>query len=461
MHGTAYAYGRNGSWDARNFFEKPTDPQAAVELEQFGGSLGGALRKDKLFYFANFEQQRYSVGNPVQHKVPITAPGVGSATQNLIAACNAVNVSSSVAALSAQLAGLSTNCTPLSNFPGLFPVNNGPTLAINTSLASENQINSGLGKLDYHLNPHHSFSGLYFVSPGNGVFVDNPTLEIAQPWLTNQYARSQVMSGNWTWVASNNVVNAFRAGYSRYYQVFQSVDHTQDPGNYNYNGSTYHINTGQTNPAYFGLPTLSFQGGFSFQLGLGWPKTVGPDSVYQFTDMVSILHGTHAVKFGGEVLVNQSTNNVTANTKGPLRFPNLQSFFSGNMNRAVFAAGDFLRHLQNEGYGLFVQDDWRVTPKLTVNLGLRYELNTVVKESNNLIGNFDPAIGLVQVGKQIPSVYNGNHNKFAPRVGLAWDVSGSGRTVIRAGGGIYFEQGSYDALMALGNLLGLRTIPTG
>src|SRR5215469_10264478 len=128
-------------------------------------------------------------------------------------------------ALSAQLAGLSTNCTPLSNFPGLFPVNNGPTLAINTSLASENQINSGLGKLDYHLNPHHSFSGLYFVSPGNGVFVDNPTLEIAQPWLTNQYARSQVMSGNWTWVASNSTVNSLRVGYSRYYQVFQSVDH--------------------------------------------------------------------------------------------------------------------------------------------------------------------------------------------------------------------------------------------
>jgi hypothetical protein len=202
-------------------------------------------------------------------------------------------------------------------------------------------------------------------------------------------------------------------------------------------------------------------------MGLGWPKTVGPDGVYQFTDMVSILHGKHAVKLGGEILVNQSTNNVTANTKGPIRFgpagPTgaLQNFFAGNMNRALFTAGDFLRHLQNEGYGLYVQDDWRATPKLTVNLGVRYEINTVVKESGNLIGNFDPSVGLVQAGKQIGSVYNGNHNKFAPRVGLAWDVSGNGRTVIRAGGGIYFEQGSYDSLMALGNLLGLRTLPTG
>jgi hypothetical protein len=461
MHGTAYAYGRNSAWDARNFFETAGTPKVPVELEQFGGSLGGPIKQDKLFYFLNFEQQRYSVGNAVQHKVPITATGIGSATQNLIAACNAVRATGPVAPLSAQLAGLSTSCTPLSNFPGLFPVNPGPTLNVNTSLTSENQINSGLGKADFHLNSKHSFSGMYFVSPGNGVFVDNPTLQIAQSWLTNQYARSQVISGNWTWVASNNVVNSLRAGYSRYYQVFQSVDHTQNPANYNYNGSTYQIFTGQTNPNYFGLPTLAFQGGFSFQLGLGWPKTVGPDGVYQFTDTLSMLRGKHALKFGGEVLVNQSTNNVTANTKGPLRFPNLQGFFGGNMNRAQFTAGDFLRHLQNEGYGLFVQDDWRATAKLTVNLGLRYEINTVVKESNNLIGNFDPNVGLVQVGNQISSPYNGNHNKFAPRLGLAWDVSGNGKTVIRAGGGIYFEQGSYDAIMALGNLLGLRTLPTG
>ena len=461
MHGSAYFYDRRGSWDARNFFETPDSPRAPLSLKQFGGGLGGPIKKDKLFYFLNFEQQRYDVGNPVQHKVPITAAGVGSATQNLIGACNAVRATGPVTALSAQLAGFSTTCAPLSNFPGLFPLNPGPTTAVNTSLASTNRINSGLAKVDYHINDKHSINGMYFISPGEGVFVDNPTLEVAGPWLTNQYARSQVISGNWTWVPSSTVVNSLRAGYSRYYQVFQSVDHTQDPANYSYNGATYHMYTGQMNPAYFGLPTLAFQGGFSFQLGLGWPKTVGPDGVYQVTDSVSILRGSHALRFGGEMLINQSTNDVTANTKGPVRFPNLQSFFSGNMNRALIAAGDFLRHLQNEGYGLFVQDDWRVNTRLTVNVGLRYELNTVVKERDNLIANFDPSAGLVQAGSQARSVFNGDRNNFAPRVGLAWDVSGNGKTVVRAGGGIYFEQGSFDALMALGNLLGLRTLPTG
>jgi hypothetical protein len=458
FHGTAFAFGRTDSWDAREYFAPDVPP---LSLQQFGGSVGGPIIKDKLFFFGNFEQQRYSVGNPVDHEVPITAAGVGPAAQNLIGACNAARTAGTLTALSAQLAGLNLSCAPQSNYPGLFPVNNGPTTHLSTALPSSNQVNSGLGKLDYHVNSKHTLSGMYFISPGDGVFVDNPTLEIAEPWLTNQYAQSQVGSGSWTWVPNSSWVNSFRGGYSHYYQTFLSVDANQNPANYSYNGSTYHMYTGQTNPAYFGLPTLAFQGGYSFQLGLGWPKTVGPDGVWQFSDSVSWLRGNHTVKFGGEVLVLQSTSNVTANTKGPLRFNGLQNFFSGNMNRALFTAGDFLRHLSNQGYGLFIQDDWRVTRRLTVNLGLRYELNTVFNERNNLIGNFDPNVGLVQAGKQIGSVFNGDHNNFAPRLGFAWDVFGDGKTVVRASGGILYEQGSYDSFMALGNLLGLRTVPTG
>ena len=462
IHGTAYAYGRDGSWDALNYFTAPGSPVSPVELEQYGGTVGGPIKKDKIFYFANFERQQYAIGNPVQHDVPITAAGVGSATTNLISACNATKTAGTLTALSAQLAGLSTNCTPLSNYPGLFLPNPGTNgTSINTSLASNNTIDSGLIRMDYAINQKHSLNGMYFISPGSGIFADNPTLQIAEPWLTNQYARSQVGSGNWTWVISSSTVNSFRAGYSHYYQVFESGDATQNPANYNYNGSTYHIYTGQTSPAYFGLPLINFTGAFSYQLGLNWPKTVGPDGVYQFTDGVSILHGNHSFKFGVDILALQSTSNVTANTKGNPRFASLQAFFAGNMNRMRYSGGDFSRDLANQAYGFYVQDDWRMTPRLTVNLGLRYELNTVPTEANNLEGNFDPSLGLVQVGKQIGSIFNGDHNNFAPRLGIAWDVRGNGKTVIRASGGIFFEQFSYDAFMNLGNVYGLRTIPTG
>jgi hypothetical protein len=459
FHGTAYAYGRQDAWDANDFFA----PKSPLSLEQYGGSLGGRIIKDKLFFFGNYESQMYEVGNSVSHKVPITAAGVGAASTNLIGACNAARSAGNLTALSAQIAGLSTTCAPLGNYPGLFPVNSGANgLSVVTSLASSNTIYSGVAKLDYHLNDKHSFSGLYFISPGSGVFVDNPTLEIAQPWLTVQYARSQVGSGSWVWVPSPTVVNSLHVGYSHYYQVFQSNDATQNPNNYSYNGSTYHINTGQTNPNYLGLPTMAFQGGYSFQLGLGWPKTVGPNGVYQFTDSVSMLRGNHQLKFGAEVLINQSTNNVTANTKGPVRFSNLPSFFSGNMNRGQFTAGNLLRHLQDEGYAAFIQDDWRIKPRLTLNLGLRYELTTVLKESDNLMGNFVPGQGLLQVGtSKLGDPFNGDHNNFAPRIGFAWDINGNGRTVVRGGGGIYYSQASFDSFMAVGNLLGLRTVPTG
>jgi|SRR5690242_2384336 carboxypeptidase family protein/TonB-dependent receptor-like protein len=459
MHGTAYAYGRDGAWDARNFFNPPPAPAANLNVEQAGASFGGPLLKDKLFYFLNYERQHYDVGNPATHTTPITAPGVGSATTNLIAACKAAGVTPT--ALSMQLAGLGAGCTQLSNYPGLFPVNNGPNTSLNTTLETINTINSGVAKVDYHLNDKNTFSGMYFISPGDGTFVDNATTEFDPNRLTLQHARAQVGSGAWTWVPNSTWVNELRVGYSHYYQTFFSVDHNQNPASYSQNGSTYSMFTGQTDPVSFGFPTVQILGFDGALRGAGWPKIVGPDGVLNVTDHVSYLRGTHAFMFGFEFLNNRSTNFVTSNTKGTFRFSNLSSYFNGALNRAQFTAGDFHRKLSDDGYAVFLQDDYRIKPRLTVNLGVRYEINTVVKEANNLLGNFDPAVGLEQVGVNISSPYNGDHNNFAPRLGMAWDMFGNGKTVLRAGGSLIFEQGSFDSLMALGNLLGLRTIPTG
>ena len=477
-HGTAYAYGRSDAFDARNYFNFAPAPKTPLSLQQFGATFGGPIKKDKFFFFLNYEQQRYTVGNPAQHILPATTAGAG-AKVSLVDACNAVNAAHAtdpvnnpvgVTALSAQLAGLNpATCQPVSGQPtggiqGMFPVNS--TGSLTTDINSNNMINSGLVKVDYHINNKSTLSGMYFISPGNGVLADNPGRQLVPQWLTNQYARSQVGSGTWTWTPNSNWVNEARVGYAHYYQVFHSQDFTQNPANYTFNGSTYNMYTGQTNPAYFGFPQIRFNGFPGIQLGASWPKTVGPDGVLQLLDHVSYLHGKHAFKFGGEILVNQSTSNVTAQAKGPVQFHSLGDFFTGTAQSSQntgFLTGNLLRHLSYNGYAVFLQDEWRVKPTLTVNLGIRYEINTVMKERDGLIGNFDPnsPTGLSQIGFGLTSPFNGDHNNFAPRMGIAWDVQGNGRTVLRAGGSIIYEQFSLDAFNGVSNFLGLRMIPSG
>jgi hypothetical protein len=517
IHGTAYAYGRDGAWDARNYFNPAPNPIPSVQLEQFGATMGGPIKKDKLFYFLTFEDQRYSVGSTTLITDPITAPGVFNGStptaivnSNLLSGCQAAldvgtpamaaagTTPGALTAVSAQLAGITIGpgvagangiagphpngtCTPAANYPGLFPVvsgtnstGQGPNTVPN-GLPNTNRIDSGLVKMNYHMNDKNSITGMYYISPGSGSLNDSPS-QTNILWETNQYARSQAFAGNWTFTPSSSVVNEARVGYSHYYQVFLSNDSTQNPANYSFNGSTYSIFTGQTNPLYFGFPGISLGTanlGFSGSLGASWPKIVGPDGVLQLTDHISYLRGKHALKFGGEILDNQSQSNVTANAKGPIGFDSVQDFFNGfpdgppgcpqlggcpGASAANILTGSLLRNFSYQGYALFVQDDWRMTPRLTVNLGLRYEINTVPVERNNLQANFNPnaPTGLVQ-----GSPYNGDHNNFSPRLGFAWDVFGSGRTVVRAGAGILYEQLSLDVFNGIGNSFGLRANPTG
>jgi hypothetical protein len=465
IHGTAFAFGRTDAWDARNYYNTTDQTKQGIAMEQFGGTAGGPIVKDRLFWFGDYEGQRYTLDSGWIGTAPITAAGVGDASTNLITACTTVrdafNATPSsgkpVTALSAHLAGLNTDCSPASGFPGFFPVNNGSTgVFFPTGLVSTNTSDSGLGKIDFHVNDKNTLSGTFFRGEETGIFADALT-------LTQPYWRSLLVMGartgnvNWTYTPNSTMVNEVRFGYARFNEAFLSVDHNVEPF------AGYGINTGVTNPAYFGAPDIFLKGkvGGGFQLGGEWPKSVGPDSVMQFTDHVSLLHGNHSFKFGGDLLANTSENNVTARAKGDFRFATLSDYFTGTLDRARLTIGDAKRNLSNYGIGFFLQDDWRVRPRLTLNLGVRYELNTVIRERNNLEGNFDPILGAVQVGNQIPNPYNGDHNNFSPRVGFAWDMFGNGKTVLRGGGTLMYESLTYDAFMALGNLVGLRTVPTG
>jgi Carboxypeptidase regulatory-like domain/TonB dependent receptor len=502
LHGTAYAFGRTDSWDAKNYFDTSANgfPPFPLSLEQFGATGGGAIKKDKLFWFAAYEGQLYNTAGSFTSTSPVTcgtgvagcglvpipagAPPVCSAMTlgalhcdiSLVDACKDLNAQAiPIAPLSAAIAGLNPGtCAVNANPPGhqivpgsgvgLFPVNNATSVpGTNTVFANLNntsRADNGLVKVDYHVNEKNVINGYYFIGQNNGTWNDD-FHQLAPNWQSLLYVRAQLASGGWVWTPNSRWVNEFRTGYGRYNQTYYSADH-------NTPASKFGINTGVTDPFFNGYPIIFFLG-LNSQLGGSWPKLVGPDHVIDFVDHVSYLRGKHAFKFGGEVTDNVHTGKITQYGKGRVKFKPfggtfgglIENFLAGDVGQgSSLLTGDAFRDSHFWGYAGFFQDDWRATSRLTINLGVRYELNTVLKEAHNLLGNFDPKLGMVQVGKQIPDLYNGDHNNFAPRVGFAWDVRGNGKTVIRAGGGVVYEQIAQQSFMALGNLLGAPSVPT-
>jgi Carboxypeptidase regulatory-like domain/TonB dependent receptor len=471
IHGTAFAFGRDGVLDARNYFNTVPNPKTPRTLEQYGGSAGGPIIRDKLFFFGAYEGQQYDVGNSFGG---ITSPATvslgGDPTNSIpdaIAALQALNIPISPASLT--IAGCTvTGAAPAGvscNGKG-FPTNNGtnpagPTAIVN-GFPNNVTVNNVVGKVDYHVNASSTVTGMYFFGNNSGTVEDFPEL---QPiWLSLIHTRAQVAGGSWVWVPSSRWVNEARFGYNRLYQPTYNGDHDIP-------ASAYGLDTGVANsPLTGGLPRIGFFGEFQGLGGFKWPKLQGPDTIVQFIDHVSYTRGKHALKFGGELHRDGVSGGAFGNARGSINFGGgmafatstaLEDFFAGAPTNGSVLAGNPTRQSSNWAYAAFIQDDWRVTKNLTVNLGLRYEFSTIIKEAHDLLGNFDPTLGLVQVGKQVGSPYNSDPTNFAPRAGFAWDPTGKGDTVIRGGGGIVYETINWESFLAFNNSFGLSSIPTG
>jgi hypothetical protein len=489
MHGSAYAFGRNTPLDARNYFNTvASGAKNPRNLEQFGGTAGGALIKDKLFYFGAYEGQRYTVGNTSQLGTWATVPlpdagtctfvtgdcanSIPDAITDVHAAFLAGAISSDVSAVSLQIAGCTFTPpnTVSCNGKG-FPTNdgtnpNGPT-TLNYGLSNTVNSDNAVGKVDYNWNERNTFSTMYFFGNNSGTVADAQQLQTQ--WLTQIHTRAQVLGENWTYVPNSRWVNEARFGYNRLYQPTFTNDH-------NTPATAYGLDTGVTNPFYDGLPRINICCFYIFPNELGgfnWPKVQGPDTRLQFVDHVSYIRGKHALKFGGELHRDAFSGAAYGGARGRIKFGlggqtlgqpavgGIEDFFAGFSSHASLLVGDPTRHIHDWGLAGFVQDDWRATRNLTVNLGLRYELNTVIKEEHDLLGNFSPTVGLEQVGMQIKAPYNGDHKDFAPRIGFAWDAMGNGRTVVRGGFGLMYEVLNWESFLALENSLGLSSVPTG
>ncbi len=478
IHGSAFAFGRDGVLDARNYFNTVPNPKTPRTLEQWGGSFGGAIIKDKLFYFGSYEQQTYTVGNSfggVSSPATVSLPtvlgncafiGTGDCVNSIPDAIADLQAGGfAISPVSLQIAGCTLGPPVTCNGKG-FPTNNGlnpnGTTAIVNGFPNDVTSRNAIGKVDYHYNERNTISGMYFFGNNSGTVEDFPELQAA--WLSLIHTRAQVVGGSWTYIPSSRWVNEVRFGYNRLYQPTFSKDNSN-------NASSYGLNTGVPfSQLTGGLPRIGWFGEFQALGGFKWPKLQGPDSITQFIDHVSYTAGKHAIKFGGEIHRNAVNGGAFGNARGSINFGGggafgtssaLEDFFAGDPTNGSILSGDPRRSLSNWGYAAFVQDDWRATKTLTLNLGLRYELNTVIKEAHDLLGNFDPNLGLLQVGQQVNAPYNGNHKNFAPRAGFAWDVTGKGNTVLRGGVGLVYETVNSQTFLAFNNSFGLNSIPTG
>ena len=480
-HGTAFGFGRDGRLDARNYFNDDPSPKLTRTLEQFGGSFGGAIIKDKTFFFAAYEGQRYNVGNsfggitsPSMAPITLSAGTPANCTAaslasadcadsipNAIADLQASGVPVDAASLNVAGCSMSSGGVVSCNGSG-FPLNNTQGINITNGFNNDVHVDNVVGKLDYRPSERQPFGGMYFFGNNSGTVEDFP--ELQQKWLSDIHTRAQVIGASWVYTPSANWVNEARFGYNRLYQPTLT-------GDLNTPASSYGLNTGVTGADTGGLPRIGF-GGYFFP-GLGgfkWPKFQGPDSITQFVDHISYTRGKHALKFGAELHYNDVTNAAYGNARGSITFLGgvalpastpLEDFFAGLPFKSSVEVGNPTLQLHNWAYAGFFQDDWRVTRNLTLNLGVRYEFSSVPQEAHNLLGNFDPNLGMVQVGHQISSLYNPDHTNFGPRMGFAWDILGNGRTVIRGGAGLIYETVNWQSFVAFNNAFGPGSVPTG
>ena len=506
LHGTAIALGRDASLEARNAFSTTKPPD---QFTQQGATLGGPIKKDKLFFFIAYEGQNYQVATPGIDVLPASlASATGTATSNNVPDAlydiytNAKNVGAgAVGASQLSLNLLGCQATPAAIqtaakgaanaavgaaaiqglcYPGgtVNSIFNNPTSSVNALVApySTGGSQNGLGKIDFHINDHNSINAEYFF--GEGPSLQAAGGEVEEWWVISRYTRAQAFRGVWVWTPNSTWLNEARIGNDRAHKFQVPGDCFEDLGQPNY-ASQYGFISGVNTPgAVLGpncaFPTLSVS---NFQSLGGNGGNGGQDNDIDHVsglDTVSYTRGKHQFKFGGEIHreIYYGASKLS-NGSGTLSFgtinafsgaTSLEDFVTGTVSSSTVLAGDERVNLDWPRYALFGQDDWRLTPKLTVNLGLRYEIVPPFHPTNGSnLGEFDArsSTGLVQVGNQIPAAWSTKYNMVAPRVGFAYDITGKGTTVIRGGYGIGYNLNNFNDFLSITQGAALNTVPVG
>ena len=459
LHGEVFEYFRNNGLDARNYFNEVGQQRAPFHNNQFGGSLGGPIVKDKTFFFVDYEGQRESVGTVTLACVPEPnriAFDIGDGEPNPVTA----------AMLSYwPQPNLGTRPTQGSVSPETWDAfDRGCPLGANASLVtpSTNNLSSVIGKIDHNFNQNNILTGRYFFGDSTQSFPLALTASGGQlpGFNTVTPTRVQLVSLSYVHTIGTNKVNELRYGWNRFAEGFFAQDQSFHPSSIGLCAQSLDPLNPDVCPAVggphdSGLPIILVSGtpsGTSFfaQPGAtsGDPRA-RVDTNNQFIENFAWKLGKHDMKVGFEFRRTSVKQYFNKYFRGRLKFADLSDFLNGFLSGGLQYSGDSNRHTSENGYGLYFQDSFRISPRLTLNYGLRWDYYGVVSEKNNLFTNFDPATGeLQQVGSSgLSRLYEPDYKNFSPRASLAWDVTGKGKTVIRIGGGLFYDAFSQDIFM--------------
>jgi hypothetical protein len=397
-HGTAFEFFRNDALDAHDYFDGGN--KQPLKLNQFGGNLSGPIVHDKLFFFGNYEGSRQHVTtlSPLNHTlsayvrskfVPAMQPVLAQLAP-LPAGCNVIPTPASCAYPGGPLELDGSDDFVVS--PTTFP-----------SILRED---TGSARLDWNMSDKDRWMLRYNINDSTTNYTYGPNVGQTSP----QALRTQLMKLDETHVFSSSLLNQVSLGYTRFY-------------------STTASDTPQ--------PYYSIAGFFTDLSSLPGANTFNQTnaySTYEFFDNVTKTFHDNELKVGAQVRVNRQVEALS-----PLQSYQFASV--GDLeNDAPFAlqkngfAGSLGLH--NSEYDGYVQDNWHVTHNLVLNVGMRYEYNTTWNEAHNHVPNFNIATQTILPGTQSP--YTAPRADFAPRVGLAYDPFGTGKTVFHAYGGLFY-----------------------